>query len=588
MSTDQILLGVGLILVLAVGSQVLASRLRIPALIILLPAGFTVGALTTDVNPERLLGAAFQPLVSLAVAVILYDAGLALNLGKLRGHTRRVVRRLISRGVLVTWAFGAVSAGLLLGMSAGAALMTGAILVVSGPTVVGPLLRFIRPSERLQRVLAWEGSLIDPVGGILGAVVFHAVLASTHRGPAYQLAQFLISVAVGVAGGAIGVGLLWFCLRKLDLGEVLGTTSQLACVVGVAAVCDIARDDAGLIAAVLMGLALANMRGFDIPARRPFFETLVQLIIGVLFISISATVSPASLKHLVLPTIGLVAVLVLVARPLVAFLATVRTDLTRGERAFTGWMAPRGIVAAATASTFGTQLAAHHVAGAARILPVTFLVIVATVAIYGLTAVPVARRLHVTRPARTRPLLVGGDPWVIALARTLRAAGLDVLMWAASDEQRDQVTQSGLDLMPGELLAAATATGAELEGITAVLLVTDEDDFNALAATVLAGNPETTVYRLAPRHPTHGVVAPFSVGDTVFAPTLTRQNVSDRYNSGAQITTQPANGAIPPGTDLLFLITPEGTLHPPTKSRLPTPQPGDTLVLLGPRRAAEK
>jgi NhaP-type Na+/H+ or K+/H+ antiporter len=193
-TTDQVLFGVGLILVLAVGSQVLASRLRIPALIILLPAGFIAGALTTDVNPQRLLGAAFQPLVSLAVAVILYDAGLALDLAKLRGHTRRVVRRLITRGVVVTLAFGAVFAGLLLGMSAGAALMTGAILVVSGPTVVGSLLRFIRPTERLQRVLAWEGSLIDPVGGILGAVVFHAVLASTRQGLGYQLGQFLISV----------------------------------------------------------------------------------------------------------------------------------------------------------------------------------------------------------------------------------------------------------------------------------------------------------------------------------------------------------------------------------------------------------
>jgi NhaP-type Na+/H+ or K+/H+ antiporter len=587
-STDQVLLGVGLILVLAVGSQVLASRLRIPALIILLPAGFTAGAITSDVNPQRLLGVAFQPLVSLAVAVILYDAGLALDLGKLRGQTRRVVRRLILRGVLVTLAFGTVFAGLLLGLSAGAALMTGAILVVSGPTVVGPLLRFVRPSERLQRVLAWEGSLIDPVGGILGAVVFHAVLASTHPGLVYQLAQFLISVAIGVAGAVAGVALLWLALRRLDLGEVLGTTAQLAAVVGVAAICDIARDDAGLIAAVLMGLALANMRGFGIPARRPFFETLVQLIIGVLFISISATVTPSSLNHLVLPTLGLVAVLVLVTRPLVALLATVRTDLTRGERRFTGWMAPRGIVAAATASTFGTQLAAHHVGGAAKILPVTFLVIVATVAIYGLTAAPVARRLHVTRPARTRPLLVGGDPWVIALARTLRTAGLDVLMWAASDGQRDQIRRAGLELMPGELLAAATATGAELEGITAVLLLTEEDDFNALAATVLAANPDTRVYRLAPRHPTHGVLAPFSGGDTVIAPALTRENVSSRYNSGARITTVAANGDTPPGTDILFLIDPEGRLTPATTSRPPAPQPGDTLVLLGPGQAGEK
>src|SRR5262249_45378132 len=198
-----------------------------------------------------------------------------------------------------------------------------------------------------------------------------------------------------------------------------------------------------------------NLRAFDIPAKRPFFETLVQLIIGVLFVSISATVTPASLQHLVLPTLALVAVLVLVTRPLVAFLATIGTELTRGERAFTGWMAPRGIVAAATASTFGATLAAAHIGGASKILPVAFLVIVVTVAVYRLTAVPGARRLHVTRPARTRPLLIGGDPWVIDLARALRAAGLEILMWAPTGGQRDQITQAGFDLAPGEQLVAA-------------------------------------------------------------------------------------------------------------------------------------
>jgi NhaP-type Na+/H+ or K+/H+ antiporter len=179
MSTDQVLLGVGLILVLAVGSQLLASRLRIPALIILLPAGFTAGALTTDVNPDRLLGAAFQPLVSLAVAVILYDSGVALEWGKVHGRARRVVPRLVIWGVPVTMAFAAVLAAPLLGMSAGAAVMTGAILVVSGPTVVGPLLAFVRPADRLQRILSWEGSLIDPVGGILGAAASWARWCST-------------------------------------------------------------------------------------------------------------------------------------------------------------------------------------------------------------------------------------------------------------------------------------------------------------------------------------------------------------------------------------------------------------------------
>src|SRR6266487_1297995 len=280
-------------------------------------------------------------------------------------------------------------------------------------------LRTLRPTERLQRVLAWEGSLIDPVGGILGAVVFHAVLAGTRREPGYQLGQFLIGVGVGLAGGVAGVALLWLLLHRLRLGEVLGTSAQLASVVAVAAACDVVRDDAGLIAAVVMGLAMANMRGFDIPARRPFFETLVQLIIGVLFISISATVTPASLRHLVLPTLGLIAVLVLVTRPLVALLATARTDLTRGERLFTGWMAPPAIVAAATASTFSAGLVSQHIQGASKILPATFLVIVVTVALYGLTAVPVARRVGVTRPARTRPLLIGGEDWVVDLGHAL-------------------------------------------------------------------------------------------------------------------------------------------------------------------------
>src|SRR5262245_35583845 len=134
MSTNQILFGVGLILVLAVGSQVAASRLRIPALIVLLPAGFIAGALTTDVNPQRLLGAAFQPLVSVAVAVILYDSGVALEWGKVRGRARHVVPGLVYWGVPITFALAATFAALLLGVSGGAALMIGAILVVSGPT----------------------------------------------------------------------------------------------------------------------------------------------------------------------------------------------------------------------------------------------------------------------------------------------------------------------------------------------------------------------------------------------------------------------------------------------------------------------
>ncbi|MGW9131788.1 cation:proton antiporter [Streptomyces sp. NPDC055681] len=582
MTTDQVLMGVGLTLVLAVGSQILAGRLRIPALIVLLPVGFAAGAVVDELDPQRLLGPAFSPLVSLAVAVILYDAGLGLDLRKLKGHTRRVVIRLIWIGVVITWVLGTLLAMPLLGMDRRAAVMLGAILVVSGPTVVGPLLSFVRPKERPQHILVWEGSLIDPVGGILGALVFHLVEASTGRHVGSGALNFLGSVGVGMAGGMVGTALLWVLFRRLLPGEILGTTAQLAAVIAVAAFCDVVREDSGLIAAVMMGLAVANLPRFDVPARRPFFETLVSLILGLLFISISATVTPQSLRHVVLPALGLTVVLVLVVRPLVAIVSTLGTDLTRGERGFIGWMAPRGIVAAATASTFSATLVAKGIGGASKILPTTFVVIVATVTLYGLTASAVAGRLGVVRPSRSRPLLVGGEPWVVDLGRALSAAGLQVLMWAGLEQQRERIGRAGLELAPGELLAAATGEGAELEGITAVFFLTAEDDFNALAATVLRGSVEGSVHRVGSPRESVGVVAPFIGGEVLFGTELTGVALTRRYEDGASIVTKPADQAAPAGWDMLFLVRGDGRLDPVTEANRPLPGPGDLAVLLAP------
>ena len=565
-------------MVLAVGSQVLASQLRVPALIIMLPAGFTAGAITGDVDPERLLGPAFHSLVSLAVAVILYNAGLGLGLGKMaREH---VVTRLVAFGVPITWGFAAGLAALLLGMSSGAAIMLGAILVVSGPTVVNPLLRFVRPTEHLSRLLDWEGSLIDPIGGVLGSVVFAAV--AVRGGLGHDFGRFVLSILTGLGGAALGIAVLWLCLVRLKVGKQLATITQLAGVVGVAAACDILYDDSGLIAAILMGLALANLGAFRTVARDRFFETLVQLFIGLLFVSISALVTPSSLRHVVLPTLGLVAVLVLVTRPLVAFISTLGSNLSRAERAFIGWMDPRGIVAAATASTFAPALVEKHIGGAGKILPVTFLVIVMTVALYGLSAVPVAKLLGVSRPPRASTLLVGADPWVLDLARALRQAGVDAVSWAAGEDLRRQIEGAGLELAPDEALTAAVRERTELEDVSAVLLLTGDDGYNALAATVLEGQSRTPVYRLTPRHGYSPAAQDNAGAATLFSPTLTHDEIARRHGSGSRVTTTAANSAIPTGSDVLFLIHSGRDLRPVTTSNIPAPEPGDTAVLLGP------
>ncbi|MFE1230374.1 cation:proton antiporter [Streptomyces sp. NPDC058745] len=584
MTDDEILLGLALTVVLATGSQILASKLRVPALIILLPVGFAAGAVTDIVHPDKLLGPDFSNLVSLSVAVILYDAGLGLDLRKLAHHTRGIVGRLLVYGVLLTFLVTGTVAPAMFGMPLRVAAMLGMILVVSGPTVVGPILDFVRPSDKVRRILIWEGTLTDPIGAILGALTFHAV-ASSHQvdiGRGYQLGQFAISLAFGLAGGVVGTALLWFTLRTLRLGETLGTLAQLAIVIGVSAGCDVLRDDTGLIAAIVAGLAVANIRGFDMPARRPFFETLVQLIIGLLFISISSTVTPASLVPVLLPALGLIAILVLVVRPLVAFGAAARTDLTRGERAFVGWMDPRGIVAAATASAFSAGLVERGVAGAAKILPATFLVIVGTVLLYSLTAAPMARRLGVVKEEGRRVLLVGGDPWVVDLGRALRSAGLDVLMWAGLDEERERIKETGLELAKGDLLATAINPGARLEGVTAVFLATDDDDFNALASIVMQDNVEGPVYRVGPPHDSHGVVAPYTGGDILFGRSLVRHVLAERYGRGARFTVQPATAPLPPEYDTLFVVRADHRLDPVTERQETVPRAGDTVVLLGP------
>ena len=584
MTGEDILLGIALTVALATGSQILANKLHVPALIILLPVGFTAGALTDVIHPGRLIGPDFPALVSLSVAVILYDAGLGLNLRNLTGSTRAIVVRLLVVGIVVT--FFAVSAigPALFGIPLRVAAMIAVVLVVSGPTVVGPLLEYVRPTDKLRRILIWEGTLTDPIGGILGAIVFHAV-ATTGRidiGRGYQIGQFLLSMAVGLAGGAVGTAVLWLALRKLRLGETLGTLAQLATVILVSAGCDIARDDTGLIAAIVTGLAVTNLPGLDMPARRPFLETLVQLIIGLLFVSISSAVTPASVVPVLVPSLILIAVLVLVVRPLVAFASSRGSDLTVGERGFVGWMAPRGIVAASTASAFAATLVAKGLPGASKILPITFLVIVGTVLLYALTAAPVARRLGVVRPTRTRPLLVGGDPWVIGLGQTLRSAGLDVLMWAGLDEERERITAAGIELARGEMLATATNPRARLEGVTAVFLLTDDDDFNALASVVVKDNVQGPVYRVGPPQGSHGVVAPYTGGDILFGRPLARHLLAARYRQGARFLLQPGSAPAPPGHDVLFVVRPDGRLDPVTETRAITPSPDDTAVLLGP------
>jgi NhaP-type Na+/H+ or K+/H+ antiporter len=397
-SSSQIFVGIALTVGLAVGCQIVAAKLGIPAIIVLLPVGFAAGALITEVNPNKIFGAAFPPLVSLAVAIILFDGGLDLDSKKLEKQHRPIVHRLRDLGIPITWAGAGFFAWLFLGLSGKTAIMLGAILIVSGPTVVTPILAAARPGKTLTSILSFEGTTVDPIGALIAVGTFQVLKAGHTHGVVDGVLGLGGRIGIGLVGAAIGIGVLWLLLGKLKLSGIIATEAIIGTVILVAGLCDAIQDDTGLVAAITMGIVLANLPGVDVPEERPFLKTVVQFTIGLLFISISATVTPASLRGVVWPCVGLVAALVLLVRPLVAVAATVRTRLTRNERIFIGSMDPRGIVAASTAASFSAPLVALGLGGAKKLLAATFLVIVGTVAIYGLAATPLARALGLREP----------------------------------------------------------------------------------------------------------------------------------------------------------------------------------------------
>src|SRR5512133_2702993 len=441
MSSDAILFGLGLTLVLAIGSQLLARQLSLPAIVVLLPAGFLAGIATDDIHPDALLGALYQPFVSLAVGVILFEAALRLSLREVALDVHKVVVRLLAVGVLVTWAGVALTvAGLFDNLDRGVALMIGAILVVSGPTVVLPLLAFIRPTREVRSLLKWEGTLVDPIGALLGVFVFHGV---TSR---WQPGQFLLSIGVGTLVGAAGAVVLLLLLRELQRSaprqSILAT---LMVVVAAVVAADLIREDSGFVAAVLMGLALANQRGVDISLTLEFEETMVQLLVGVLFVLIAASVSPDELGAVLPEALVLIAVMALLLRPAAVALATWRSSFDWGERAFAAWMAPRGIVAGATASAFGLQLAEDDVAGADLVLPIVFVVIFGTVLLYGLTGPLAARSLGLAGAGRQLVLVVSGHAWAREISAALKRAGVAVRMWVGPAADRAAAQAAGID-----------------------------------------------------------------------------------------------------------------------------------------------
>jgi NhaP-type Na+/H+ or K+/H+ antiporter len=600
LSQSRTLFELGLVLVLAAAAPLIAQVLRLPSILLLLALGFGAGA-SGALDPNELLGENLvSTVVSIAVGIILFEAGLGLDFGKLEGSVARVYRRLVSLGVLVTWAVGTVAAYLLFDLSWEVAILLGAVLVVSGPTVVGPLLDFIRPSKTVNSVLKWEGTFADPIGATLGVVVFNALIAGQARA-GEEVAQFLLAIGIGLGFGLVGgaLAVAWARWFKPNPSQALSGT--LMFVVAAVVCADLLRDDTGLITGLTIGAILANRpprgtgpEGLAIQtakltsAWRERIATLSTFLIGVLFIILSARVSPHEIAEVGWVSLAFVAVLVLVGRPLAVGLATLGSGLPMRERAFIGWMAPRGIVAAATSSTFALGLTQAGIGGGSQdLIPITFIVIVATGLIYGLSGGPVARALGVASTGPGGVLLIGASPVGRALGQALQERGLTVLVATGNEEYAKAAATEGLSVYRGNPFEdAGGAAPSELDQMTCALAVSDDEAMNAIVAADLSEYfGAGCVYQLAAQD--ERTAAFYTRAQVLFDESASHGELLSRIKAGHRITVHESPAVVIDGTDAdnadllpMFVMTPGEELRILTAGARPDLQAGQELIAM--------
>ncbi len=461
--------------------QWLAWRVRVPAILFLLIAGVIAGPVSGWIDPDALFGDLLFPFVSLSVAVILFEGALTLRLKELRGHGG-VVRRLVGPGMLLTWAVAALAAYWAVGFRAPIAALFGALVVVTGPTVITPLLRTVRPRRNVAEVLRWEGITIDPIGALLAVLVFEFLVAREQGGAWMHVASLFAQVlgAGLVVGG--GAGWLWaVVLRREWVPDFLRNVTTLAVVAGVFAGADLLAPEAGLLAVTVLGMTLANLPRVPVDEILDFKESLSLLLISSLFVILAARVDFAQFEALGWGALLVLAAIQFLARPLTVALSTAGSSLEMRERALLAWIAPRGIIAAAVSAAFAPRMVELGFAEAELLVPMVFAVIVGTVVLQSLTAAPLARWLKVAEPEARGFLILGANPVARAIATALQAQDVPVVL---ADTNRDNIVAArmeGLDAWYGNPMSERGEQGIEWSPLGGLLALTPNRNLNLLA-----------------------------------------------------------------------------------------------------------
>ncbi|OGT65516.1 MAG: sodium:proton antiporter [Gammaproteobacteria bacterium RIFCSPLOWO2_02_47_7] len=479
---NEILISLTGIGVLGILCQWFAWWARLPAILFLLLAGIIIGPLTGLLHPDALFGEILFPLVSLSVAVILFEGSLTLRFDEIKG-LGPVVRNLISIGALITWCITAVAAQYLLGFPAELAWLFGAVVVVTGPTVILPMLRTVRPNARIANILRWEGIVIDPLGALLAVLVFEFIISS-QSGDAMEkvMLSFGSVVVSGTIIGFISAHALGVVLRHHLIPEYLRNVFSLILVFAVFTLSDVIEHESGLLAVTVMGITLANMKNTNIDDILDFKESLSLLLISGLFIILAARVEFYHFNQIGWPAVGVLAILMLVARPISVFISSIGSDLNFREKLLISWIGPRGIVAAAVASLFALRLEEAGYPDAVFLVPLTFLIIIGTVVIQSGTSEFIAKLLGVREPSPTGALIIGAGNVARAIGKAIQESGLKVILTDSNWENTSLARMEGLPTYYGNPISEHAERHLELTGIGRMLAMSGRANLDTLAS----------------------------------------------------------------------------------------------------------
>ncbi len=493
---ENLVLAFAIIGVLGIGAQWLAWRFNLPAIVLMALAGIIAGPVlhifgpadpVTGLGPmEVLFGEFYRPVIAVAVAVILFDGGLQLNFSELRGLSRGV-RRLIFPGVPIAWCLGALAAYLIAGLSWQTALLFGGIMVVTGPTVIIPMLRQSKLNPRPARLLKWEGIVNDPIGALLAVLVYEFLVIGDHGATSTEIISSLLLASALATGAGFGFGrLVAATFRRGLVPEYLKPPVLLVLVLVCFVVANMLQEEAGLLSVTAMGITLANSRLASINDLRLFKENITIMLVSGVFIILTANLTMDYLRLFDWSTVWFLTAMLFVVRPLTVFLSMIGAGLPWKERLLVGWIAPRGIIAVAVTSFFGAALAASGYVDGDKMIALAFAMVFSTVVLHGFTISPLAKALGLASRERPGVLIVGASPFSASLAAKLKEMEVPVMVADTSWRRLRAVRLANVPTYYGEILSEVTEHHVDLNRYGYLLALGGNEAHNALVATDLA------------------------------------------------------------------------------------------------------